>query len=224
MGWRAGCETDATTDGATAAAAAAVADLVAGSPNSANRLRAMIQSATPDLHGHLLDELAGAAAAGSPKALDVLLAFVVERNLTGPALRRLVSDRDLAEEIVQETLAAIAQSIHRFQGDARFTTWLYAVTRHVAIGHLRRRRSTDVVATDHHSTPAAGRRLSSIVSERHTVRTAIANLPPPFRDTVALRDLRGLSYAEIAQIQGIEINTVRSRLARGRALLASTCG
>ena len=65
------------------------------------------------------------------------------------------------------------------------------------------------------------RRISSLVAERDLVREAVYSLPPVFRDTVLLRDVERLSYSEIAERQGLAINTVRSRLSRGRALLAA---
>jgi len=62
--------------------------------------------------------------------------------------------------------------------------------------------------------------MSSLVVERDALRDAIAELPEKYRDTIVMRDVQGLSYAEIAERQGLEISTVRTRLHRGRAMLA----
>jgi RNA polymerase sigma-70 factor (ECF subfamily) len=53
------------------------------------------------------------------------------------------------------------------------------------------------------------------------VRSAIEAIPEPFRETIVLRDLEGLSYAEIAEVTGVPVGTVMSRLSRARAMLAS---
>jgi RNA polymerase sigma-70 factor (ECF subfamily) len=60
-----------------------------------------------------------------------------------------------------------------------------------------------------------------VVAERAAIQRAVQGLPDHYRDTVMLRDVERRSYEEIAEELGIELNTVRSRLARGRAMLAA---
>lgn len=168
----------------------------------------------------VLDGLANSAAAGSPFSLELLLAFVTEHHLATPAIGRHVQSAAVVEEVEQEVLIAVARSIHRYRGDSKFTTWLYSLARNTAVSELRRQRRTSTIDDDNYD-DWTQRRVSSLVAERDMVREAVFSLPAVFRETVLLRDVERLSYSEIAERQGLAINTVRSRLSRGRALLAA---
>ncbi|MGF1597304.1 MAG: RNA polymerase sigma factor [Acidimicrobiales bacterium] len=168
----------------------------------------------------VLNNLALDAAAGSTEALDSLLQVVDDHRLASANVRRFIVNDELAEEAAQDTLIAIAESIHKFRSESKFTTWMYAVARNVAIGHLRR-VNPDVPLDGAEQSAGAARRLSSVVSERTAIQRAVAQLPAHYRDAVMLRDVERRTYEEIAEELGIELNTVRSRLARGRAMLAA---
>lgn len=168
----------------------------------------------------LLNNLALDAAAGSSEALDTLLQVVDDHRLANATVRRFIVNDQMVEEATQDTLLAVAQSIQKFRGESKFTTWLYSISRNVAIGHLRKVNpnvSLDVAENSVSDT----RRLSSVVAERAAIRSAVEQLPEHYRDAVMLRDVERRTYEEIAQELGIELNTVRSRLARGRAMLAA---
>jgi RNA polymerase sigma-70 factor (ECF subfamily) len=174
-----------------------------------------------DTQAHaVLDAIAGSAADGSPYALELLLTVITEHRLAAPVIARHINSPALVEEVEQEVLIAVSRSIHRYRGEAKFTTWLYTLARNTAVSELRRQRPTTTIE-DEHLDPDSARRLSSLVVERDRVREAVYALPPVFRETVFLRDIERLSYSEIAERQGLAINTVRSRLSRGRALLAA---
>ncbi len=202
-----------------------VVQLETGSATAESRLHASFNTADGEQTDAILDALAASAAAGSPYSLELLLGFVSEKRLAAGVIGRHVNSTSLAEEVEQEVLIAVARSIHRYRGDAKFTTWLYSLTRNTGIAHLRRVRPTSVLVDEHlsdyrHSGQGPRRRMSSQVTQREAVRQAIDSLPPPFRQAVFLRDIEGLSYGEIAERLGLEVNTVRSRLSRGRAMLA----
>ncbi len=199
-----------------------IAQLEAGSGVAENRLAALVASsfAASDGDSKVLDSIAVSAADGSPYSLELLLGLIVEHDLAGPSIGRVVNTATTIEDVEQEVLVAVARSVHRYRGDAKFTTWLYALARNVAVSHLRKIRPTSELGADDLLDDGARRRMSSLVAERDVVREAIHSLPPKFRQTVLLRDIEGLSYAEIAEREGLEINTVRSRLSRGRAMLA----
>lgn len=196
-----------------------VAQLAKGCAKAEARLLAMYANADGPTADRILNLLAMAAADDSPYALELLLALITDYRLAAPAIARHVRDSVLAEEVEQEVLIAIARSVHRYRGDAKFTTWLWSLARNTAVSELRRQRSSTVI--DDEAGDWSQRRVSSLVAERDMVREAVYSLPPVFRETVLLRDVERLSYSEIAERQGLAINTVRSRLSRGRALLAA---
>ncbi len=197
-----------------------VAQLETGSARAESRLASLFASGTEDLNAAILDQLAMSAAAGSPYALELLLGLMTEYRLAATAIERHVKSTTVAEEVEQEVLIAVARSIHRYRGEAMFTTWLYAIARNTAISELRKQKPTSAIEEEEYGT-FDQRRVSSLVAERDLIREAVLSLPPAFRETVLMRDVERLSYSEIAERQGLTINTVRSRLSRGRALLAA---
>lgn len=168
----------------------------------------------------LLNNLALDAAAGSTEALDTLLQMVDDQRLASAIIRRFILNEELVDEATQDTLIAVAEAIHKFRSESKFSTWLYSIARNVAIGHLRR-INPDVSLDSAENSAGASRRLSSVVAERAAIQRAVETLPKHYRDAVLLRDVERRTYEEIAEELGIELNTVRSRLARGRAMLAA---
>jgi RNA polymerase sigma-70 factor, ECF subfamily len=168
----------------------------------------------------LLDALAVHAARGSPSALEVLLRLVDEHRLDRVAIRRILIDDQDVEDAHQDVLIAVARSVHRFEAASAFTTWLYALARNTSVDHLRRRRQTLPLDDDEHRLTEASR-ISSMVAARTDLRAAVAALPEHYRAVLVLRDVEQRSYQEIADLLDLELNTVRSRLSRARALLAA---
>ena len=129
-----------------------------------------------------------------------------------------------AEDIVQEASLRALRGLDRFAGgNAR--AWFLAITRNTAFTWLARNRPKALVVTEDIETLAAVD--SSETPEEALIAKASANelelaigaLPPPFKETLVLRDINGLNYREIAEITGAPLGTVMSRLARARALL-----
>lgn len=209
-------------DNPSSAIAGLVSQLEAGSAAAETRLASLYATGGEEHGGDILDALATSAAEGSPYSLELLLGLVTEYRLATTAIERHVRDSAIAEEVEQEVLIAVARSIPRYRGDARFTTWLYALARNTAISELRRHKPTSTMNEDEDYDGSGQRRLSSQVADRDLIREAVLALPPAFRETVLMRDVERLSYSEIAERQGLTINTVRSRLSRGRALLAAS--
>ncbi len=192
--------------------------VVGGESGAPQRLaEALAAAATSAERSALLDPLA-AAAVGSGRALEVLLRVVHGEHLAMAAIHRLVVDRHDAEDVEQDVLVNVARSIGSFRSDARFTTWLHTVARNTAVDFLRRRRET--LSLDEAAPLTAAARMSSVIATRAVVRAAVADLPPEYREPVTLRDLEHLPYQEIADRLGLNLNTTKSRIFRGRALLA----
>lgn len=169
----------------------------------------------------LLDEVAAAAAQGSEAALDLLLAAIDELGLARGAIRRLVLTPHAVDDISQDVLIVVAEKIGTFRSESRFTTWLYRVARFKAIDHLRRSRDTVGLDDATEQEPSDAVRMSSLIANRALIRTAVDTLPEHYREAVVLRDVDGLPYEEVATRAGIPLNTAKTRVARGRALVAA---
>jgi RNA polymerase sigma-70 factor, ECF subfamily len=171
------------------------------------------------------DRLIAAARAGDRAALDTLLRHHYDR-IWG-LCRRLAGNTADAQDATQEALIAIARGLTSFDGRAAFTTWSYRVATNACLDELRRRSrrplpwSTDEMPEAPLADPAPP---PDHVTERLDIDAALARLPDDFRVAVVLRDLCDMEYAEIGSLLGLAPGTVRSRISRGRALLARHLG
>jgi RNA polymerase sigma-70 factor (ECF subfamily) len=146
------------------------------------------------------------------------------------ALARWLSGNSAdAEDIVQEACLRALRGLDRYAGgNAR--AWLLAITRNTAFTWLARNRPKAVVISDEienlpRSDDAATPEEALIAkADAAAIELAIAALPPPFKETLVLRDINGLSYRDIAEITGAPVGTVMSRLARARGLLMAALG
>jgi RNA polymerase sigma-70 factor (ECF subfamily) len=162
--------------------------------------------------------LAAAAARGDAEALDRLLARHVDRVYA--VCRRVLGNEQDSLDATQDALLAIARGIRTFDARARFTTWCYRVATNAALDEVRRRTRRPLALDEVPERPAPDQDPSARVADAVDVDTALRALPPEYRAAVALRDLAGFDYADIAAILEIPPGTVRSRIARGRAALA----
>ena len=132
---------------------------------------------------------------------------------------RMLGNAAEAEEIAQEVFLRVHRSIGKFRGEARLSTWLYAITSRLCLNRLasgdRRLRRDDADALERAGEGDATLRLEQSEVES-ALRDAIAGLPEERRIVVVLRDLEGLPYEEIARALDLELGTVRSRLHRAR--------
>jgi RNA polymerase sigma-70 factor (ECF subfamily) len=174
--------------------------------------------------GHTDDDaqLARAAARGDRRALDRLLERHVDR--VHAICRRVLGDPDDALDATQEALLAIARRVGTFDGRAQFSTWVYRVAVNAALDEARRRNRRPRALPDDVELEAHDPAVDGMVADRVDVDRALAGVAPEFRAAVALRDLAGLDYAQIAEILDVPTGTVRSRIARGRAALAERLG
>jgi RNA polymerase sigma-70 factor (ECF subfamily) len=138
---------------------------------------------------------------------------------------KMCRDPEDARDVLQETLFAAARTLHGFRGASSVSTWLYAIARSFCI--KRRRRSAfapEVVSLEAEAQHAGWARDQAPDPERrlaeHEVRAAleaaIAALEPAYREVLLLRDVEGLSAAEVARITGLSVAAVKSRLHRAR--------
>lgn len=150
------------------------------------------------------------------------------------AIFRMVKDAETARDLAQETFVRAYTKLGSFQGGSAFGTWLYAIALNQVRGEMRKRSAqkrhdplsldamreaaggADVDPAD----PAAGAAERVSTSEQcRRLLAEVDRLDPEHREVVVLRELQDLSYEEIAEIVGVPVGTVRSRLFRARAEL-----
>jgi RNA polymerase sigma-70 factor (ECF subfamily) len=147
--------------------------------------------------------------------------------------RYLTRDPVLSDDVVQDALLRAYRAFGQFRGGSA-RAWLFTIVRNccrtaqagagggVALV-IHESGLSEEAAAQVRRQPDPGPTPEEEVSRRadvDRVRCAVEAIPEPFREAVVLRDLEELSYAEIAEVTGVPIGTVMSRLARGRAMLA----
>jgi len=183
-------------------------------------------------------ELVRRAQAGDEDAFGVLM-----RSHYEPVFRlvhSILRDEHGARDVCQEIWLSIWKNLRTFRGEAKFSTWVHPIATRRAIDHLRRRqrwfsRFIPFVSEVESTGDDSGDRLSAApepvdtADPRHNLEEteraarferAIAALPPKHRAVLALREVQGLSYDEIASQLGLARGTVMSRLFHARRLLA----
>jgi len=166
-------------------------------------------------------DLVTAARGGDRAAIEELLARY-EPTIYRFGLR-MCGDEDAAREVLQETLLAAFRYLPGFRGDAALSTWLYQIARSFCIkerrGHHPTRSLDDDGApqlVDPGPQPDARAHAREI---GEALSRAIAVLPPEQREALILRDVEGLSAEEAAEVVGIEVGALKSRLHRARMAL-----
>lgn len=131
---------------------------------------------------------------------------------------RLLGDRDRMDDVLQEVYVKAFRSLPRFKGDAALGTWLYRITYNACLDDLRRRPKLAAGDLDDQlADPAAG--PADIAVRRSDLAAALDRLPPDQRTAVLLVDAYGLDYADAAEVLGVRVGTIGSRLSRARTVL-----
>jgi RNA polymerase sigma-70 factor (ECF subfamily) len=164
-----------------------------------------------------LPSLVDEVRSGKPAALERLITRVQSRVRTWAV--RFTGDEDTADDVAQQVLIGLDRRVKRFDGASRFTTWLFAVTRNVALSERRRTERRAALANEHHSlaleqsgraTDPDAARLAALVVKYFDA------LPTRQRQIFELADLRGFTPTEIAERLGMEAVTVRGHLFKAR--------
>src|SRR3989475_12540112 len=163
-----------------------------------------------------------------PDLLDRLIEQYQHRLLR--YLVFLAGNRELAEDLFQETWIRVLERGHQYDGKHEFSTWLYAVARNLTIDYLRKKSpvSLDGMMEDQEHAPlepADPRPMAWEVVQQHEqserVSAALVSIPAEYREAVVLRFQEGLALNEIATVTGARLGTVKSRLDRGLNMLMS---
>ncbi len=174
----------------------------------------------------LVTELQG----GSGAAFDWLVT-----HYSGPVyglVAGMIAESSDAADITQDVFLKAFRGIRGFRRGSSLKTWLYRIAIREALNHRRwlwrHHREQDSIDTE----PTSGHATLEIEDDRGTpfdqaashevqqaVRQALVNVPQVFRSAVILRDLEGMSYEEVAEVLGVTVGTVKSRILRGRRML-----
>jgi RNA polymerase sigma-70 factor (ECF subfamily) len=171
------------------------------------------------------EELLTAARAGDRNALETLL-LRYQPKVYGFGMR-MCRDPEDAKDVLQDTLLAMARTVRDFRGASSLSTWLYTIARSFCIKKRRRGKSVsgESLSIDaHHEAKAVQLAHPGPGPEEHlenrqveaVLAQAIAGLAPIYREVLVLRDLEGLTAPQVAEVLGITIASVKSRLHRAR--------
>jgi RNA polymerase sigma-70 factor (ECF subfamily) len=153
-------------------------------------------------------------------------------------LARTVQDRAEAADLTQEVFVKVFRGVGKFHGESSLRTWIYRIALHEASNQRRwwSRHKQREVAIDQVTAEGEGGTAFALkdmlvdsaespyeiavhAENRERVESALRLVPEPFRTTLILRDIEGFMYEEVAEMQGVNLGTVKSRLVRGRAAL-----
>ena len=139
---------------------------------------------------------------------------------------RLADNAEDARDVVQEAFLHAYQSLHTFKGDSLFFTWLYRIAVNTAISMKRKKRhvlriqpggdeKNAIDPLDPSESNRPGHQLEMAEEERQ-VHDALAKLSAEHRAVLVMKDMEGMKYEEMAEILGVPVGTIRSRLHRAR--------
>ena len=147
-------------------------------------------------------------------------------------LFRMVRDRELAEDLAQETFVKALNAIASYRPEFKFSSWIFKIANNAAIDHLRR-RELDTLSLDgspHAETPEAMQATALQIGARQetpldtveakelgtAIEAAIGSLRPEYRSCILLRHVEGRAYEEIAEILNLPLGTVKTYIHRAR--------
>lgn len=162
-----------------------------------------------------VDDLTRLALAAGRGDRDALASFVRRAQPDVWRLCAHLADREVADDLTQDTFLRAIGALSRFRGDASARTWLLSIARRACADHVRRQvRGRNLVdrvrrrAAPDVETPD---RTGEVDLDR-----AVASLGPDRRDAFVLTQVLGLSYEEAAEVCGCPVGTIRSRVSRAR--------
>lgn len=139
---------------------------------------------------------------------------------------RIMGEREHALDATQEAFLTAFRKAGQFKGSSALGTWIYRIAVNTCYDQLRKqkRRRTDPMAD--HLEPADYAAEDAVESAglRPEIQRALAAIPADFRVAVVLSDIEGMGLPDVAEVLGVPVGTVKSRVFRGRRLLARELG
>jgi RNA polymerase sigma-70 factor, ECF subfamily len=174
------------------------------------------------------EELVARSIAGDTKSFDQLI-LRWERPIYALAYRQIGREED-ARDIVQDAFLRAFRALPGFKGEAKFSSWLYRITLNLCRDFMRRARRAPFAPTpegvDVEDMASAERSTAESIEDvltrqdlgRHVAR-AMGTLPEEQRSAILLKEYHGLTFQEIAELQGCPLSTVKTRLYQGLTVL-----
>jgi len=169
------------------------------------------------------EELMVAFQGGDARAFEEL----IRRHQNGVYnfIVRFLGNREVAEEVFQEAFFKVHQAVDRYLPNGKFTTWLYTIVRNLCVDTFRRRKIREAVSLDDRG-PNGERNLNDTIAGNEVpadilssaseieavLKSALAKLNEDQREVFLLREKEGLKFEEIAEVTGVSVNTVKSRM------------
>jgi len=171
------------------------------------------------------EELVAAFQGGDASAFDTLMSRW-ERKIQG-AIVRIMGPGEESRDLAQETFFKAYRALGGFKGQARFSSWLYQIAVNLCRDRMRRKKGRHLVSLDDleeagqeraEPGPSVHEIVESAVLAR-AVAGAVATLPAEQREVIVLKEYEGMTFAEISEVTGLPVSTVKTRLYRGLGLL-----
>ena len=161
---------------------------------------------------------------GAELAFDIL--FSRHQKKTTAFLFRIVHNWEEAEDLLQEAFLRVHRNRHSYNNFCKFSTWLYSIARNLALSAYRKKRY-EVIAVDWCDDDKYGVHDSAISPEKYTesviqgyyIQEALNKMRPRHREVIILRDVQQMTYLEIAEVTGLPLGSVKSKINRGRKQL-----
>ena len=145
-------------------------------------------------------------------------------------LFRYTGNRDDSEDLAQDTFLKLYRSKHLYREIAKFSTWFYTIAINIAKTNLRKKNRKKAISLSSFDTEnekdfeltanvLSPDESANASTESYYIQKAIDSLEENFREVIVLRDIQDFEYEEIAQITGLPLGTVKSRINRGREKL-----
>lgn len=142
---------------------------------------------------------------------------------------RFLNDEAITKDVVQETMIKVYKNKDSYKSIARFSTWIYTIAGNLARTELQRKKRKRQFSIDSYGEeeerfdlPDEGHlpdELADAGIKDKLIQDALMKISDTYREVVILRDIEQLAYEEIAEVTGLSVGTVKSRINRGRAQL-----
>lgn len=158
---------------------------------------------------------------GEPEAFNLLVRRW-ERQIYGLTFRMLGRDEE-AQDATQETFLSAYRNLSKFRGEAKFSSWIYRIALNICNTRLRGRTKGVISIEEQHELNGfelaseledLGDRVQQEQVARH-VRRALQGLPADMRQVIIMKEYEGLKFSEIAEILGLPVSTVKTRMYTG---------